>query len=82
MRVLHGVDPQLLHAFLEQLIIPSSATTKQQPGEALEVLSFLYPKDGTGFAKGVERVLAKDAGKGGVDEKLVEGVVLVVHESK
>ncbi|KAG8796563.1 hypothetical protein FRC12_019070 [Ceratobasidium sp. 428] len=83
MRVLHGVDPQLLHAYLEQLITPppSSTITKQQPGAALEVLSFLYAKDGAGFARGVGRILDKDAGKRGMDETMIEGVVSIIHES-
>ncbi|KAG9118501.1 hypothetical protein FRC07_006954, partial [Ceratobasidium sp. 392] len=82
MRVLYGVDPQLLHAYLEQLITPppSASNTQHQPGEALEALSFLYAKDGTGFARGVGRILDKDASKKGVDEKIVEGVVSVLHE--
>ncbi|KAG9076469.1 hypothetical protein FRC06_009488, partial [Ceratobasidium sp. 370] len=83
MRVLYGVDPQLVHAYLEQLITPppSAPSTKQQPGEALEVISFLFTNDGAGFANGVGRILDKDVGKDGVDEKLVEGVVSVLHES-
>ncbi|KAG8735841.1 hypothetical protein FRC10_010089 [Ceratobasidium sp. 414] len=83
MRILYGVDPQLLHAYLEQLITPppSAPSTKQQPGEALEVISFLYANSGIGFANGVGRILDKDPAKGGVDEKLVGGVVSVLHES-
>ncbi|KAG8768188.1 hypothetical protein FRC12_005723 [Ceratobasidium sp. 428] len=83
MGVLYGVDPQLLHAYLEQLITPppSAITAKRQPGEALEVLSFLYAKDGAGFASGVGRILDKDVGKRGVDETMIEGVVSIVHES-
>ncbi|KAG9083742.1 hypothetical protein FS749_005774 [Ceratobasidium sp. UAMH 11750] len=82
MRVLYGVDPQLLHAYLEQLITPppSAPSAKQQPGDALEVISFLYTNDGAGFANGLGRILDKDHGKG-VDEKLVEGVVSVLHEN-
>ncbi|KAG8685497.1 hypothetical protein FRC08_013078, partial [Ceratobasidium sp. 394] len=48
--------------------------------EALEVISFLYTNDGAGFANGLGRILDKDPRKG-VDEKLVEGVVSVLHES-
>ncbi|CAE7117862.1 unnamed protein product [Rhizoctonia solani] len=94
MDVLYKVDPQLVHAFLEQLLIPpptaSSATPQSKPIEALEVLSFLYPKDGAGFARGVSRVIdisskrEQDSGKlsaSAVNEKLVEGVILIVHES-
>jgi hypothetical protein len=93
---LYKVDPQLVHAFLEQLLTPPPAaaysTPQPKPVEALEVLTFLYAKDGAGFARGVGRVLdvaskreRESEGKKPtqvVDEKLVEGVVLVVHESK
>lgn len=100
MRVLYKVDPQLIHAFLEQLITPppaaNSASPQPRPVDALEVLSFLCAEDGAGFARGVGRVLdvvakREEKGKGkavdegkksAVDEKLVEAVVLVVHESK
>ncbi|KEP46731.1 adaptin amino-terminal region protein [Rhizoctonia solani 123E] len=93
MEVLHKVDPQLVHAFLEQLLTPpptaSSATPQSKPIEALEVLSFLYPKDGAGFARGVSRVIdvTSKREQGGrkpatpaVNDKLVEGVILVVHD--
>ncbi|QRV93613.1 adaptin amino-terminal region protein [Ceratobasidium sp. AG-Ba] len=83
MRILYGVDTQLVHAYLEQLITPppSASSTKHQPGEALEVISFLYAKDGAAFANGVGRLLDKESQKKGVDERLVEGVVSMVHES-
>ncbi|KAJ1305663.1 hypothetical protein OPQ81_000658 [Rhizoctonia solani] len=93
MDVLYKVDPQLVHAFLEQLLTPpptaSSATPQSKPVEALEVLSFLHPKDGAGFARGVGRIIdvisKREQGDGKkaapiVNDKLVEGVILVVHE--
>ncbi|KDN46725.1 hypothetical protein RSAG8_04105, partial [Rhizoctonia solani AG-8 WAC10335] len=93
MDVLYKVDPQLVHAFLEQLLTPpptaSSATPQSKPIDALEVLSFLYPKDGAGFARGVSRVIdiiSKREQSGGkpvapaVNDKLVEGVILIVHD--
>ncbi|CAE6464863.1 unnamed protein product [Rhizoctonia solani] len=93
MKVLFKVDPQLVHAFLEQLLTPpptSSSTTEQsRPIEALEVLSFLYTNDGAGFARGVIGVIdvasrrEQSDGKKAtptVNDKIVEGVILVVHE--
>ncbi|CAE6384734.1 unnamed protein product, partial [Rhizoctonia solani] len=93
MDLLFKVDPQLVHAFLEQLLTPpptaTSSTPQPKPIEALEVLSFLYPKDGAGFARGVSRIVdvtsRREQGEGKksaqvVNDKLVEGVILVVHE--
>ncbi|CUA77306.1 AP-4 complex subunit epsilon-1 [Rhizoctonia solani] len=93
MDVLHKVDPQLVHAFLEQLLTPpptaSSTTPQSKPIEALEVLSFIHPKDGAGFARGVGRIIdvaskrEQSDGKSGVpavNDKLVEGVILIVHD--
>jgi hypothetical protein len=95
MDLLFKVDPQLVHAFLEQLLTPpptaTSSTPKPKPIEALEVLSFLYPKDGAGFARGVSRIVdvtsRQEQGEGKrstqvVNDKLVEGVILVVHEGR
>ncbi|CAE6439876.1 unnamed protein product [Rhizoctonia solani] len=93
MEVLFKVDSQLVHAFLEQLLTPPPTATlaspQSKPIEALEVLSFLYPKDGAGFARGVSRVIdvtsKREQGDGNkaspsVNNKLVEGVILIVHD--
>ncbi|KAH7319559.1 hypothetical protein B0J17DRAFT_299663 [Rhizoctonia solani] len=93
MEVLFKVDSQLVHAFYEQLLTPpptaTSGSPQPKPIEALEVLSFLYPKDGAGFARGVSRVIEvsskREQGDGNktvpaVNNKLVEGVILIVHD--
>ena len=84
MRVLYKVDPQLLHAFLEQLLTSPSAAKENGHGDPLEVVHFLYSKDGAAYARGIGRVLGQRLGGGlqGVDEKLVEAVVVVVHEGE
>ncbi|ELU38588.1 hypothetical protein AG1IA_07381 [Rhizoctonia solani AG-1 IA] len=93
MDLLYKVDPQLVHAFLEQLLTPpptaTAPTPQPKPVEALEVLSFLYPKDGASFARGVSKIVnitaRREQGDGkksapAVNDKLVEGVILTVHE--
>lgn len=84
MRVLYKVDPQLLHAFLEQLLSSPADTKESGHGDPLEVVHFLYSKDGAAYARGVGRILGQRLGGRlqGVDEKLVEAVVVVVHESE